>query len=273
MTYILGIGSIGNDVRRLQEFLNRQLPASLVADGSYGGLTKTEVLHFRSRSGLPSAPTFDEDCFRVSAPLGYDKPQFDTDPAKGVLAFPKAKSGLSSPTGADMQNKAGKITFTHTPQSGNPEHITITNGFEGLNIVVVDIPQLKDCVVPLDPGVTKSNGKIRFHKKHAARLVKLFESWNRAGFTDRILTFDGAFNARLKRGSSSATVANLSNHSFGTAFDINAQLNMRKTIPAMMGDRGCVRELVSIANDNGFFWGGHFRTKDGMHFEIAAEFL
>jgi hypothetical protein len=30
-----------------------------------------------------------------------------------------------------------------------------------------------------------------------------------------------------------------------------------------------VRELVEIANEWGFYWGGHFTRKDGMHFEIA----
>lgn len=31
-----------------------------------------------------------------------------------------------------------------------------------------------------------------------------------------------------------------------------------------------MRELVPIANDFGFYWGGHFRSRlDGMHFEIA----
>ena len=40
--------------------------------------------------------------------------------------------------------------------------------------------------------------------------------------------------------------------------------------PAMIGEIGCVRELVPIANECGFYWGGHFdKRKDGMHFEIA----
>jgi hypothetical protein len=39
--------------------------------------------------------------------------------------------------------------------------------------------------------------------------------------------------------------------------------------PAMIGEKGCVRELVPIANECGFYWGGHFTRKDGMHFEIA----
>jgi D-alanyl-D-alanine carboxypeptidase len=68
-------------------------------------------------------------------------------------------------------------------------------------------------------------------------------------------------------------VKDLSNHSWGTAIDLNATWNGRGAIPAMMGDRGCIRELVAVAHANGFYWGGHFTTKDGMHFEVAAETL
>jgi hypothetical protein len=40
-------------------------------------------------------------------------------------------------------------------------------------------------------------------------------------------------------------------------------------IPALVGQKGSVREIVPIANEFGFYWGGHFTRKDGMHFEIA----
>lgn len=273
MTYVMGVGSYGNDVRRLQEYINSELTSNLVQDGSFGGNTKAEVLRFRSRFGLPAAPVFDAQCFIVSAPRGFSSPNFDTDPAKRSLAWPKRQPGLTSPPGTLMQQACGEIIFQHTPVSGNPEHITVTNGYEAANIRVVDIPQLKNCIIPLDPGVTKCDGRVRFHRNHTARLAALFQQWEQAGLMDRILTFDGSFNLRLKRGSTKATVANLSNHSWGTAFDINATWNQRKAIPAMMGDRGCIRELVAIANANGFYWGGHFTTMDGMHFEVAAEFL
>ena len=39
--------------------------------------------------------------------------------------------------------------------------------------------------------------------------------------------------------------------------------------PALVGQKGCVRELVEIANRNGFYWGGHFTRLDGMHWEVA----
>jgi hypothetical protein len=61
----------------------------------------------------------------------------------------------------------------------------------------------------------------------------------------------------------------LSNHAFGTAFDINCDFNRLGHTPALMGERGCVREMVRIAHENGFYWGGHFTRLDGMHFEVA----
>jgi peptidoglycan hydrolase-like protein with peptidoglycan-binding domain len=273
MTYTLGVGAFGNDVRRLQEYLNVELTASLVPDGSFGGATKAEVLRFRTRFGLPASPTFDEQCFAVSGTRGFSKPAFDSAPAKGGTTWPKKPSGLSSPSGALMQQKCGTIDFVWTPAPGNPEHITVTNSFAANHIETVDIPQLRNCVVPLGSGVTKTDGRIRFHKNHVGRLRDLFAAWEDAKLIDHILTFDGSFVQRLKRGSKSGTVANLSNHSWGTAFDINAAWNPRGHHAALMGDRGCVRDMVAIAHAHGFFWGGHFGTIDGMHFEVAAESL
>ena len=33
--------------------------------------------------------------------------------------------------------------------------------------------------------------------------------------------------------------------------------------------KGCVRELIRMANESGFYWGGHFNRLDGVHFEVA----
>jgi hypothetical protein len=60
-----------------------------------------------------------------------------------------------------------------------------------------------------------------------------------------------------------------SNHAWGTAFDVNYGWNKLGAIPAPVGARGSVRELVPLANQYGFYWGGHFRRCDGMHFEVA----
>ena len=72
--------------------------------------------------------------------------------------------------------------------------------------------------------------------------------------------------ARRVRGSATK----LSNHAFGAALDINYAWNKLGHIPALIGSRGSLRELVPIANQLGFYWGGHYAgRKDGMHFEVA----
>jgi hypothetical protein len=107
---------------------------------------------------------------------------------------------------------------------------------------------------------------MNFHRLAARQLAGMWADWETAGLLDRILSFDGSFNARFIRGSTTL----LSNHAFGTAFDINAAENTLGTRPLLVGQRGSIRELVPIANKWGFYWGGHFGSRpDGMHFEIA----
>ncbi len=61
---------------------------------------------------------------------------------------------------------------------------------------------------------------------------------------------------------------NLSNHAFGVVLTLMWHGIYRK-LSCSSGLQGSVRELVSLANENGFYWGGHFERLDGMHFEIA----
>ena len=94
----------------------------------------------------------------------------------------------------------------------------------------------------------------------------LVELLGREGLLEGVLSFDGAYNPRFMRGSREV----LSAHAFGVAFDINARWNRVGTIPEPAGEKGSVRELVALANEFGFFWGGHFKRRpDGMHFELV----
>jgi hypothetical protein len=106
---------------------------------------------------------------------------------------------------------------------------------------------------------------MRWHNECEYQLVKMFERFEKENLHTKILSFAGAFYPRFIRGSRTQ----LSNHSWGTAFDINVPYNGLNKVPAMIGQTGCIRELVPIANECGFYWGGHFSRKDGMHFEIA----
>jgi hypothetical protein len=159
----------------------------------------------------------------------------------------------------ERQRLFGAFTFVADPKPGNKENIRITNDWPEKNIIKVSIPV---------KSVLGRNGPLEFefHKLAADQLVAMWLEWEKEGLLDRIQTFDGAFVPRFIRGSTST----LSNHAFGTAFDINAQFNALGHTPADIGEKGCVRELVPIANRFGFAWGGDFNKRpDGMHFEVA----
>jgi hypothetical protein len=176
------------------------------------------------------------------------------------LAGSAPRSDLSPLVGtAERQRLFGTFTFVADPKPGNKENIRITNDWPEKNIVKVSIPV---------KSVLGRNGPLEFefHRLAADQLIAMWLEWEKEGLLDRILTFDGSFVPRFIRRSTSI----LSNHAFGTAFDINAQFNPLGQEPAEMGAKGCVRELVPIANRFGFAWGGHFNKRpDGMHFEVA----
>jgi len=155
----------------------------------------------------------------------------------------------------------GRYDYVRAPRPGNPEAIRILGNWERDNIVDVPIPQLARALGPKAPA------SIRFHRLGADQLRSLWEDWEAAGLLNRILSFGGGFVARFVRGSRSV----LSNHAFGSAFDINEASNPFGQRPMSNGRRGSVRDLVPIANRHGFYWGGHYQSrKDGMHFEIAV---
>ncbi|WP_353641592.1 transglycosylase SLT domain-containing protein [Mesorhizobium sp. WSM2239] len=206
------------------------------------------------------------DCMVVAAEDGWA-----TDPTVPSFASALGVQGAgragSSPhldlaplvSTEERQRLFGTFTFVADPKPGNRENIRITNDWPEKNIIKVSIPV---------KSVLGRNGPLEFefHKLAADQLVAMWLEWEKEGLLDRILTFDGAFVPRFIRGSTST----LSNHAFGTAFDINAQFNPLGHTPADIGEKGCVRELVPIANRFGFAWGGHFKKRpDGMHFEVA----
>ncbi|MHC5363139.1 M15 family metallopeptidase [Myroides sp. LJL110] len=152
----------------------------------------------------------------------------------------------------------GEIEFIHQPTRDNPERVLIVNDFETQNIVQVDIPQLKHIFGAKDRV-------IRFHRKAREQLRGFFNEVEKQGMLSLLLSYGGSYNPRFIRGSTTK----LSNHCFGTAFDINMQWNGFNKQPQVLGKKGSIRELVPLANEYGFYWGGHFTRQDGMHFEVA----
>ena len=252
-------GNTGARVRAWQAFLTGQDFNPGQPDGRFGEKTRDATKAFQSAHGLESDGVAGRQTLLEATKLGFELIE-EPAPDNSSSGFPNKPSfGAMTPS----QRAAIFGTYSHVaaPVPGNPEAIRILGSWEADNIVKVKIPQLRTAL-----GAAAPSG-MRFHTLAAAQLQGLWQAWEDAGLLDRVLAFDGAFVARFIRGSKTT----LSNHAYGTAFDINAAWNGLGQRPALVGQQGCVRELVKLANDFGFFWGGHFASRlDGMHFEVAV---
>ncbi len=181
--------------------------------------------------------------------------------------WPPRPTSIRPLTTSERAAEFGSFTYEADPSTFGGDGIRVTNNWAADNIIRVSIPQLNG---KKSGKQLIQNGIINFHKAGEERLKALWAAWEAAGLLDRVLTFEGGYAARYIRGTQSRSPRPLSNHAWGTAFDINAGTNGFGQEPALMGKTGCVRELVAIANQQGFFWGGHFKgKKDGMHFELG----
>ena len=93
-----------------------------------------------------------------------------------------------------------------------------------------------------------------------APLAAALAEAQKTGVIGQIKTWDGCFNIRIKN---HKAVGSYSLHSWGLAIDINAAWNRNGMPPTLS------KELVACFKDNGFEWGGDWKTPDGMHFELS----
>ncbi|CAB5155634.1 D-alanyl-D-alanine carboxypeptidase [uncultured Caudovirales phage] len=102
----------------------------------------------------------------------------------------------------------------------------------------------------------------------AVRSLKEVITEIRAKYPDMKLSCAGMLCCRLVRGTK---VGSISNHSWGTAIDLK--------IDGVLDERGDhkvqhgLHLIAPIFNKHGWYWGAHFSTEDGMHFEISVEKL
>jgi hypothetical protein len=252
---LLKLGVVNNDVKKWQYFLMGQGHYHGQVTGKFDSITHAATIAFQEKQGLQPDGVVGNISIGRAMQLGFG---LITDTRTDISSenFPSKPNFPPLVSNAERAVVFGTLKFKSKPLPGNPENIEITNNWDSQNIIKVMVPQL----IPI-----KGTATVYFHKKGANQLVKLFKDWETAGLLHKVLTWDGAYNPRFVRGSKTV----LSNHAFGTAFDINVNWNRLGAIPALVGQKGSVRELVQIANNNGFYWGGHFSRKDGMHFEIA----
>ncbi len=258
---VLRIGHRGEDVERWQLFLVGQGLSLGEADGVFGARTAVATKTFQTAQGLSADGVVGPGTLGKALLLGFDA-GIDDD------ASPDDESGAGWPprpafpplvTTAARQQLLGRFDFAPAPTPNNPEGIKILGDWVSQNIVNVTIPQLKG--IQGAPG----SGTVQVHRLVRDQLAALWQAWEAAGLLPLVRSWAGSWVPRFVRGSRSS----LSNHAFGSAFDINAAWNGLGLVPPLVGATGSVRKLVPLANAHGFFWGGHFQRPDGMHFEAA----
>jgi hypothetical protein len=254
---VLRIGMNGQDVKKWQYFLIGQGVLAYKADGKFGAKTEAATIAFQNRYNLEPDGVMGHDTLVQAIKLGFTVLDEMVDESETSPNWPP-KPDFPPLTGT-AQRQALFDKFVYKVLDGEGD-VQILGDWTARNIVTVNIPQLKNL-----QGAPKS-GNIQIHKLAVQQLQDMFAAWKSAGLLTRMLRWDGSFVPRLVRGGLS-----LSNHAFGTAFDINVPWNQLGVQPALVGKKGSVRELVPIANEHGFFWGGHYANRpDGMHFELAV---
>jgi hypothetical protein len=117
--------------------------------------------------------------------------------------------------------------------------------------------------VPIDANNPKAGTKQTFyaHRELISSFVAVFSEIERLGLRGLIRSWDGVYNFRPIRG----TTSRISLHAFGAAIDLNASTNP-------LGGEGDMDPLIiDVFSHFGFFWGGNFQSRpDPMHFQYAT---
>lgn len=255
---VIRLGSTGSSVTRWQDFLRGQ-KFQIDATGTFDPATDTATRQFQTLEGLKADGVVGSQTLSRAGSLNFELVNDAAEPDSGYPARPN----FTSLGPATAQKKFGPLQYTPFPSPDNREKIRITNDFETARVISTVIPELVDI-----PGASPT-GEIRVHSLASSAFRELWSAWKIAGFLSQVVTFHGVFDPRFVRGS--AAKQTLSNHAFAVAFDINADWNGSGVEPARRGMKGCLYDLVPIANQHKFFWGGHYKNRrDGMHFEYVG---
>ena len=248
---ILKRGMKGPLVGLWQEFLHGEGLYKHRIDRDFGGKTDTATKKYERGEALPPDGIVDDILWASAISRGLvvvgsrwllpNKPKF-------------------KPLSVSMKHKRfGVIKSKAAPTARNREAIKITNNWQAENLARVKVPQL----IAVD-GAPRS-GRIFVHKKAVEPVKTLFQLWEKRGLLKHVRSWAGSWVPRYVRRAPGI----LSSHAWGTAFDINAAWNGLGRSPAAADRTGTVIPLVKAANECGFWWGGHWKRPDGMHFELV----
>ncbi len=253
------LGSKGKAVDAWQYFLLGVHFYGGAVDGDFGPSTDAATRAFQTSVKLKPDGSVGRDTYAQAMLKGFN-PVHDEQADLDDIHSPgwPGRPDFKPLTVLEKHKLFGTIEFKPAENPADPEAVIITNDWKS-NIKKFAIPQLVGVV-----GAGKLT-QFDFHEKVGKQVQALFQAWEDHGHKDLIISFAGSWVPRFVRGSRTS----LSSHAWGTAFDINAAWNARGSRPALVGEKGSVRELVTIAYDHGFWWGGYFDKPDGMHMEVA----
>lgn len=118
--------------------------------------------------------------------------------------------------------------------------------------------ELWDIPAEINKAIPELPNRLYLNKELKAPLLEAFKNLIERDLACWIMTWDGCFNIRKKRGGSTYSL-----HSWAIAIDINAAWNGFGAEPQMP------LEVVKCFTDAGFDWGGTWAKKDGMHFQLS----
>lgn len=283
-TLARGGNNVPAEVQRWQYFLKRHSITQVgKLDADSGTKTEEATKIFQMQQQLPINGKVNAATLTAAQQYGYTILPDDYYSTRKSVNWPPAPANLSSPSAAWRNTKFTCFKFVQKASQfrDRPERIVIRGSCDGS---ISDWPQAKivDLVSSDFSYADGYPGYFRVHREAKEALEELLLQWRNADLLHLVISFAGAFDPRYIFGHSPGNAAQpekksteagkLSNHAFGSAFDINATQNWIGDTPAICGQKGAVRELVGLANQSSFFWGGHFGGGriDGMHFELTG---
>ncbi|MDD5271393.1 MAG: M15 family metallopeptidase [Methylovulum sp.] len=130
---------------------------------------------------------------------------------------------------------------------GNPQDLKLSASY----LVLWDVP------ATIELGAIPD--RVYLNKYMVKSATAAFTHIVQRGLVNELKTFNGCYSVRLKKGGSTFSL-----HSWGLAFDFNAETNGFGRKPTLSA------ALVACFTDAGFDWGGKWGTPDGMHFQLSA---
>jgi hypothetical protein len=281
MPFLLSRGgrNIPAEVQRWQYFLLKHDFKQVGAiDGRFGAKCELATKYFQTQQGIKVTGSLDGTTLNAAQKLGYTVLPNDYYKVRAGTDWPDKPQGVKSPSNKWRNDTFHCFEFTQLARKyrDSKESIVLGGSCDGKvkdwtkeYIEEISIPQLR--FAKAYPGY------VLCHKLASDYFRALFEAWEQADLLHLILYYDGCFVPRYKRHQApgdaaqparkSSDVDQLSNHSFGSAMDMNFVQNQFPATPALCGEVGSTRELVEAAAKLGFYWGGFFL--DGNHFELA----